>query len=436
MGRVLLIDRQPRIVDRRLVTAEAASCCCKPTDRYRQLLNCCDLQAYKVAPQSVIDQVLSACGLTDRQLDVIVRIDGDPACYRLGIFALTLEQVQTAGFPIVADANAIRCVPTSPVFPPERCYTETCPECSSDCCLIGLYRKNCPDLIADAVPKANVCCNYGRQATRIETYDTRITEEAFTSLNSSGSDPFCPPGCYSELLTRRSDTQESGTQTVRFTRCDDTGQLLNLVECLSGQHYRSSTGFRRRRAFLDPLPSDANCLTYDDVPDQLVENRFTGCIGMENEPPILAPPTFPPRPRYTVTTGTNGQPCVTINQGGDLLCQELNNHRSACVVVVSGGYREVETTITTFRMSVQCFQGSYFLEQTSERRAYGAECPADGSLVARRTFSHRATYSIQLNSRSLCPSSACDGFQREGDQASLPNSPLAPLPIEGALGFF
>ena len=111
---------------------------------------------------------------------------------------------------------------------------------------------------------------------------------------------------------------------------------------------------------------------------------------MSNEPPILAPPTFPPRLRYTTARGPGGTICRTIGEAGTLLCQDLDNHRSSCVVLEAGGYREIETTTTTYRFNVSCYQGSSYLEQLIERRAYGAECPVDGSLVARRTIMRRA----------------------------------------------
>lgn len=437
MGRLLLIDRQPRLVDRRLVVADAASCCCPETERYLRLFNCCDLQTYKVISVTAYNVVVDRCPLNDRGFDLILRVQGDPACYRVDLFSISREQAETAGLGIIDDPEQVRCVPTSTAFPSFRCYTETCPPCTTDCCLLGLYRKNCPELIADATLKANVCCNYGRQATRIESYESRTTEEGYTFLNSDGFDAWCPGGCFSEMFTYRRQSQEAGRQTVRYTRCDATGNPVNLVECLDGQHYRASSGIRRRWAFRDPRPTDTNCLQYDDIIDpQPVEENFRGCIGMSNEPPILAPPTFPPRLRYTTAPGPGGTICRTIGEFGTLLCQDLSNHRSSCVVLETGGYREIETTTTTYRFNVSCYQGSSYLEQLIERRAYGAECPVDGSLVARRTIMRRASYSIQTNSRSLCPSNACDGFQREGDVTTGFGLPIAPLPIEGALGLF
>ncbi|NBW11776.1 MAG: hypothetical protein EBR82_27465 [Caulobacteraceae bacterium] len=90
--------------------------------------------------------------------------------------------------------------------------------------------------------------------------------------------------------------------------------------------------------------------------------------------------------------------------------------------------------LTTFRYGVGCFQGSYLFDQMATQRQYGLGCPRDGAILSRRHVITQADYSIRTIARDNCDPSACNGFQTP-DQMQV-TLPLAPLPIEGALGFF
>jgi hypothetical protein len=438
MAKLIASQRKLGLVRRKLVTdAGGALCCCTRPDLYQVFVDCCDGIPRFAVSQTALNAIRARCGPL-ATLGLIVRLDGARTCYRdQGITMLTKEQVIAAGYEAIENDRRLTCVETSSAYPPSRCYTQSCPYCTSECCLTGLYRKQCPILMPDSLPKNNVCCSYGRQATRTEKYSTRYEAIEFTSLFTGGDDPFCQPPnhCYSELFSQRQIRTSSGEQVVRFTQCDAVGTPARpRVECIRAQHYASEQSVRRRWAFNEPKETDTNCLQYEDIPTNLQEERSQACIGVTDDTAILAISTFPNRPLRIVNTNPDGSQCIEIIESGGYgegsVCENLVDFRTVCYGTNAGF--PVKTSITNFSMSVGCSQGSYSFHQVTDWRADDTfACPEPGSLIRREIISHTASYSIAINAREGCAPTVCDKYARNGTISGSNDGTT--LPLRGAL---
>lgn len=451
MARIIAIDRRPRVVNRRMLTdARGATCCCRDVARLYLFRECCDNLPRFAVTQAVRDELVRRCSLTLGNFPtILVHQLGDQTktCYSLDMTVggtITREEAIAAGYPIIEDATRLECVDrTRPDLQPARCFASPteCRECPRQCCLTAIWRKACPDAQrVDALPKANVCCSYGRQAERTWSYSLRTEDEVYRVLNNAGGiDPFCPPGCHVELLTRRSVGTRSGRETAIFTACPDSLPVpVDAFRCVSAAHYQSEDTLLRRWNFLDPRPGDASCLTSEDTSTSS-EYRSQDCLARTIIPLEDVGGGIGFKARPTRIARGNGRRCNQYiqNGGGEPACDDV---QEVCTDDLYGdpnsGY--TITTETTFRYGLACNQGSYYWRQVIEVRTgdrFTTDCPR-GALVSRSVIEERSEWSIRVLDRRECPTNVCDGYARDGTISSFPVTPLGPQPIESGAFLF
>lgn len=378
-------------------------------------------------------------------VDLVVRLSGRSGCFTPSSQTrnVTKEQAEQQGLVVVDDIAMLSCVRTSERFPADRCYTESCPECPSDCCLLNYFRHVCPDIAVKVInngvpdPKQNRCCNYGREAEAIWTYSTRTTEELYTSFTrGEGGTDGCAPGCYDELMTFRRRAQTYRRYANRFRACDADGTIPDIaVDCISGEFYNLIETTNRIRNNPD------NCLSYvDDVNVQ--ESRNSDCwTDIAAGYPLS--PLFPRRACRSLIRNYDDSLFILIQEDcGEVgstvtpftVCDDLASVRSVQRQLLDrNAYSEMEY-LTTFRYGVDCFQGRYLFDQMVTTRFYGLGCPRDGALIARSHTVTEASYSIRTTARDNCDPRSCDGFRRTDRNVTLPGLPV-PQPIVGALEF-
>lgn len=441
MARIIAIDRRPRVVNRRMLTdARGATCCCRDVARLYLFRECCDNLPRFAVTQAVRDELVRRCSLTLGNFPtILVHQLGDQTktCYSLDMTVggtVTRDEAIAAGYPIIEDATRLECVDrTRPDLQPARCFASPteCRECPRQCCLTAIWRKACPDVqVVDALPKANVCCSYGRKARRIYRTSMRYENVSYLTLNTAAvPDAWCPyVGCLQELFGQRVNTQRDEEDVSVYTACPDVlPPDNNAYICERRSVYTRDASTTRRWAFADPRPTDTDCLTHEDtVSDQEYRNNDCGPdYG-------LIPATFPRR------LGRNRRPrplCDELVFGGsEPVCNDIDE---TCVEV-DLQYGTTRTTRTIFRYGVTCNQGSAFFRQEVEVRSnagVSAPCAPD-KLISRSTFEQSWSYSIQVLDRRECPTNVCDGYARDGTISTFPVTPIGPQPIESGAFLF
>lgn len=440
MAKIIAIDGKVRTAQRRLVTDTlGARCCCADTGIVYVFVECCDRLPRFVLTKPAYEALLARCAFTAGQLAPMVRRPGSNVCYSYdGAYrTLTREQAVALGYEVIEDSTPLVCVDTTrDDRVANRCNASPrdCRPCPRQCCLVRVWRKNCPDPSrVEVLPKANVCCNYGRVARRTRTYSRRYERDDYTFLNASGSaDPFCPPGCYVDLLAQRTGWQENGREVARFTACDaDLNAPANGgFECIEATHYQRQYGFRRRWPFADFRTGDANCLAFEDIGQYDTEQRSQDCTDTS-----LVPATFPARIRRTLQRNLDGSVCNVLGPTGDEFCDD--SYQGRCSYVNERG--EVITSTTTYRYSVSCRQGSFYLLQETEVRHgdnVDPSCPElVGALIRTERYQEEATFSILTERADGCPTNVCDGYAKDGTVSTFPVLPGQVLPAEGAFLF-
>jgi len=438
MAKIIAIDGRVRAANRRLVTdALGAPCCCVDVGRLYIFRECCDNLPRFVVTQAVRDELIQRCSLTLGSFPtILVRQQGSNTCYSLDITTagtITREDAIRAGYPIIEDAQTLECVDrTRPDLQPNNCFASPtqCRPCPRQCCLTHIYRKNCPDIhVADALPKANICCSYGSRARRIYRHEMRYQRENYLTLNTAAiPDPWCPyTGCLQELFGERVSTQRNEEDISLYIACPDVLPPNNRRHvCESYSLYTRDTSTTRRWAFAAPRPTDTNCLQYEDtVNDQ--ENRNNDC-GPDGG---LIPSGFP---RRMGRIARRRPECDVYAIGaGDPVCDDID------VTCVIGDVNDQAYTTERliYRYGVSCTTGSayYRLErETRSGRQIAGPCQPD-KLIARETMEMRWSYSIQILDRRDCPTNICDGYARSGSVSTFPVGPGLVTPTEGAFLF-
>lgn len=404
-------------------------CCCEtPEDTVFIFKECCDETPGFAISKAAYDQ-LTANGCFTRETSGrpnLLRRTGSNICYKDAsdiLNPLTKSQAIAAGYEIIDDIANLVCVnPTSNSS--LRCFAEEqdCRECPTQCCIVTLFRKNCPDVtITETLPKANICCNLGRQARRVYRESLRYQETEYTYLNGSEfPDPWCPiTGCLQELFLRTYSTQTNLEDVSIYTRCP-TGTTGTSAECVTRNYYEKSDGVSRRWAFREPRTTDTNCLQYEDVPfNEEYRNNDCGPAGniYGNFPPrIRRSPR--PRPECDVYNWIDGNP----------ICQDIDN--TCTYVDLQNGM--TTKTRTVFEYEVGCFQGSarYRVEyEVRTNNGFASPC-LPNKFLFKSTLERTWSYSILTTRRDNCPSNACSGYEQTGLIAS---SFEGPQPIQGAL---
>ena len=440
MAKIIAIDGRVRAANRRLVTdALGAPCCCADTGVIYVFVECCDRLPRFVLTKAAMDALLARCAFSPDQLTAVVRRPGSHICYSYdpAYRTLTREQAIALGYEVLENSSLLLCVDTTrPDAVANRCNAapEDCRPCPRQCCLMRVWRARCPDPTrVETLPKANVCCNYGRVARRTLYYSRRYERSDYTILNATGStDPFCPPGCYVDLLTARYSTVDTGREIARFTACNDDLEIPDDggFECIEAEHRSTVESINRRWAFLNPQPNDSSCLTYVDSPT-FDEQRSADCRDTS-----LVPGGFPARLRRTIQRNADGTVCNILDRNGDEeFCSD--RYQATCVTDIPNVSRS--TVTTTYQYGVGCRQGSFFwLREVEVRQPDNVDpsCPqAANALIYRERYQEEYTWSIATERRDGCPVNVCDGYQREGTYSTFPTAPGVVTPADGAFLF-
>jgi hypothetical protein len=440
MAKIIAIDGRVRAANRRLVTnALGAPCCCADTGVIYVFVECCDRLPRFVLTKAAMDALLARCAFSSDQPTAVVRRPGSDVCYSYdpAYRTLTRDQAVALGYEVIEDSTLLLCVDTTrPDGVANRCNAapEDCRPCPRQCCLMRVWRARCPDPTrVETLPKANVCCNYGRVARRTLYYSRRYERSDYTVLNASGStDPFCPPGCYVDLLTARYSTVDTGREVARFTACNDDLEIPDDggFECIEAEHRSTVESINRRWAFLNPQPNDSSCLTYVDSPT-FDEQRSAECRDTS-----LVPGGFPARLRRTIQRNADGSVCNILDRDGpEEFC--LDRYQATCVTDIPNVSRA--TITTTYQYAVGCRQGSFFwLREVEVRQPDNVDpsCPqAAGALIYRERYQEEYTWSIATERADGCPVNVCDGYQREGTYSTFPTAPGVVTPADGAFLF-
>jgi hypothetical protein len=441
MAKIIAIDGRVRAANRRLVTnALGAPCCCADTGVIYVFVECCDRLPRFVLTKAAMDALLARCAFSPEQPTAVVRRPGSDVCYSYdpAYRTLTRDQAVALGYEVIEDSTLLLCVDTTrPDGVANRCNAapEDCRPCPRQCCLMRVWRARCPDPTrVETLPKANVCCNYGRVARRTLYYSRRYERSDYTVLNASGStDPFCPPGCYVDLLLVQGGFVESGREVARFTACNDDLEIPDDggFECLEAEHYQREYGFGRRWPFRDFRPGDSNCLAYEDINQYDNEQRSAECRDTS-----LVPGGFPARLRRTIQRNADGSVCNILDRDGpEEFC--LDRYQATCVTDIPNVSRA--TVTTTYQYQVGCRQGSFFwLREVEVRQPDNVDpsCPqAAGALIYRERYQEEYTWSIATERADACPVNVCDGYQREGTYSTFPTAPGVVTPADGAFLF-
>lgn len=418
-------------------------CCCKNPllDNYVLFNDCCGNSdtppiAVKV---SLVIEFSNQCsnGLSF----VVVRIPGQEKCYSASwpptYPTVSLSVVQAAGLQIFDNNQQIRCVDTQRTSPPNKCNTETCPECPDNCCIAVTYSpRNCPDVqqggwfdppVSD--PANFFCCSYGRQCTARYLHNFRIEIKRFS---------YCATGdtCLGNRLQQITLQEQFNDETYKYTRCRADGTRPEFpVECLSHNNYQ--------RYYFQNLNSCTGQTI--DIGDQ---QFFPGCsrddpLNVGNFP---FPPRslFPYRPRVLQQIdrfcGNDRQINVYEERfqsdSSDSVCENVENETNVVHLVYERdcSIYERTTITTTIRYEVSCNRGSYFFDQRFESRAYGMGCPPDGALTGTTRITRNSSYSIDINATELCDPSLCDQYRRRtAGSPILPQNFFANQTSQGAL---
>lgn len=435
MAKLIAPDRKFGIVNRRIVTDDGgASCCCN--NDVRLVRPCCGYIPTFAITAGVENALTQRCG--DRW-----RFDRSPIFKRRGRNeCLTFDQLiprpqaESQGLEIVDDPDVFTCVATEVDNPiANRCYTEArdCPPCPNNCCLRSLYPKKCPTRQNPGNPNLDyVCCLYGRVADQTWYQNIRLNEEFYWSpVNAIGSnDPWCPSGCYVDLLNTRLETVITRRETMRFTQCNADHTYEVSSECLNANSFGYGSEVRRYHGFHDrTLPS---CTSYRDVFFPPTDYSSDQCTNYTLAPDL-------PRLYRIQVRDVNGQLCwiySTESFAGEVYCGETLS--SDCT------YPYASTTIRqqiTYQRTVNCFGARFFLLTNTEiRHAPDADVPEGceairGSLIQKTRSQIEISYSISTVQRDGCYESQCDGYSREDDGTPIFPGPQPVDPEPGALLF-
>lgn len=440
MAKIIAIDGRVRAANRRLVTDTlGAPCCCAHTGVIYVFVECCDRLPRFVLTKAAMDALLARCAFSPDQLTAVVRRPGSNICYSYdpAYRTLTRDQALALGYEVIEDSSLLLCVDTTrPDAVANRCNAapEDCRPCPRQCCLARVWRARCPDPTQVAtLAKANVCCNYGRVARRTLAYSRRYERSDYTILNATGStDPFCPPGCYVDLLTARYSTVDTGREIARFTACNDDLEIPDDggFQCIEAEHRSTVESINRRWAFLNPQPNDSSCLTYVDSPT-FDEQRSTDCRDFS-----LVPAGFPARLRRTIQRNPDGSVCNILDRNGiEEFCND--RYQATCVTDIPNVSRA--TVTTTYQYRVNCREGAFFwLREVEVRQPDNVDpsCPqAANALIYRERYQEEYTWSIATERADGCPANICDGYQREGTYSTFPTAPVLVTPADGAFLF-
>ena len=435
MAKIIAIGRNPRVFERRLVTdRDGARCCCN--NDVRLVRPCCGYIPTFAITASVENALTERCGDGWRfDRSPIFKRRGRNECLTFD-YIIPRPQAEDQGFEIVDDPDVFTCVATEVQNPiANRCYTEArdCPPCPNNCCLRSLYPKKCPTRQNPGNPNLDyVCCLYGRVAEQTYIEHRRLNDETYWSpLNATGStDPWCPPGCYVDLLNTRLETVLARRENMRFTQCNADHTYEVSSECLNANSYEYGSEVRRYHGVHDrTLPS---CTSYRDFFYPPTEYRSDQCTNYTLAPDL-------PRLYRIQVRDVNGLLCWIYSTGyvgAEEYCGEKLN--SDCTYTT--GSVTIREQIT-YRRGVGCFQGRFFLLTNREvRHADDLNVPEGceairGSLIQKTREQIEISYSIRTVRRDGCYESQCDGYSREdGGTRTFPGpQPVDPEP--GALLF-
>ncbi len=431
-----------------MVTTNAgAACCCPSEPRYNLLFNCCDYSnatPLVAVRNDIFETLRRQCDpewFPGRAYDMVLRVQGRRTCYTPGTLSPSITRAQAVEreLIIVEDPAIIACVPQDDTFPENQCYTESCPICPRDCCIVNHFKHDCADIDIVVMnnsnepdPKRNRCCVYGRKVDFIWTTNIRETSEDFEAIQGwlDTSVPplnYCPPGCYAPLLTRREITVQRNRERHQHTQCDTDGTLPPIpTVCMEREQQFTRDGFVRVRR------QPGNCLNYVDDPfsERFIDTECRPLIGLR----VPLPPAFgravrlPPVLNFDGTIFTQIAETPGLLQSPNYQCVDLVNHRSILKSLVDRDVWTETEFITTFRYGVGCFSGSSLFDQMRITRAYGFGCPPDGAITQTYRRVVEKSYSIRTLAVDLCDRRVCEGFRTGTPTAPFP-FPLPPPPL-------
>lgn len=430
-----------------VTTNDGAVCCCPTEPRYNLLFNCCDYSnatPLVALRNDIFETLRRQCDpdwFPGRAYDMVLRVQGRRTCYTPGTNRppITREQALERDLLIVDDPAIIACVPQDDTFPENQCYTESCPICPRDCCIVTYFKHDCPDIDVVVMdnsnqpdPKRNRCCVYGRKVEFGWTIHTRETSEEFEAIQGylDTSVPplnYCPPGCYAPLLRSRGVRVNRERERHQHTQCDTDGTLPPIpTVCMERERQFTSDGFFRERQ------QPGNCLNYIDRP---FSRHF---IDTECRPLINARYPFP-----NIPFGRASRAAPVLNFDGTIFtqiveepglgainyqCVDLVNHRSILKSLVDRDVWTETEFITTFRYGVGCYSGSSLFDQMRITRYYGFGCPPDGTIMQTYRRVVEKSFYIRTLAVDLCDRRVCEGFRTGTPTAPFP-FPLPPPPL-------
>lgn len=381
-------DRFKLLVQKLAFTSKFVSdCCCTDRGRYGLWQECCDGNPQIYVPFALLDSISCTSGT----------IKYGPNCYNYVTFSsVTRQEAIDSGLTVVEDSSLIECIADGAGGAP--CQSPPCRLCPQDCCMISIIPKGC-SMVVSPNPTDNLCCNYGRVATRQITKIERDTFTYNTSVNASAGDTYCPPGCSFGLFAFRSDRNLAYSDTATFQQCDSTGQRDERMTSCDAMFVSTNMQQTRRYGFEGGLP--IACLQYTDTftgPDEVRNSdcQYQGGIRNFDFPgPMLV--------------------------DGQMVCEIFNRIESPdCDNSTPPG---CWTYTTDMRRDAGCFSGSFELTVTGVKRASpDSECPPPGTVVATSRVYRLYTYSIRKDSSSFCEGNRfCDDYFAGRNRTPSPN---------------
>jgi hypothetical protein len=403
-------------------------CCCQESqlNNYAIFYNCCRTDNTRIAIKvSLAIEFYNQC--SNNIGFVVVKIPGQEKCYSSNWplrFIATLEQAQSAGLQIFDTRQQVECVETKTSSPSLKCRTETCPTCPNDCCIAIVYPRNCPDIQSGEVfnplidPSNYFCCSYGRQCLANWTHSFRKETKSYGACFIDSNT------CFGNRLQEEGLTEYYDEETRRLTRCFEDGSRPEFgTECVFHNHYA-----RQYENFYDV------CTGASTHASDFEFQRWPGCIPDGNRsslpngplpPPIIFPVRPVARPVATLSYCDNNDNIRIPEEriegtSEDPICENIENetivYRKSydrdCQV-----YEQIKAT-TTFRYEANCLRGSYYFDQSIECRAYGFQCPPDGSLLWTEKTRRSSSYVISIELGTLCDPNLCNQYHRGQNQGS------------------